>query len=325
MLLALAACQGKDATRAVAPTEQLVGSAAIYAQVQKAIAGRPGITAEQFNAKNRMGWVGRTHNRFLEQVRSELRSEHNPTACSVVRHVLSRGAFWSEDSVRVGAADRRQLADAALASSACASTGGERNIRSEGAKSQLPRLTPVRRKLKRILLAQPYLDAIASAIASASNSTDLATVAQGIVDAAAADASLSSDDVDIVSAGASIAASSVASAESYFSSSQADADSYQFDSCISAASALTQCVQPVNRRVPTFASRPIIQFASFAVRTSCLGTFSISEAGRVDFAGLSGGFTASGFNPGAAGVTAATASSLDMFWQLGRYAWCRLK
>jgi hypothetical protein len=313
-LAGIVACQGsdrsKDATTPVSPAD----GARLNAAVHQELARGQRVSAEEFVNKNPMGWVGRTHNRFLDEMFRELQRTPFSDPCRVVERVLLNGRFVGEDSVHLSHADRSRLVGKAMQATRCGA-----RLASNGATPErvfapsLARFTPLRKTT-----VDGYFAAISSAFDAAANASSLASSLSSITSAAAQE--LSGDDLDAVNAAASVAVSSMDYWDSNLNS-QLSAFQATYGACISVAQTLNECLQVRYDRPLSSERAQLVPVAYHGAARVC--SISGRDIARVDLG--TAGATLVSRSWQLIVLSSAGASAADGLFQFGLYLWCALR
>jgi hypothetical protein len=168
----------------------------------------------------------------------------------------------------------------------------------------------------------PYLDAIQSALGSATDGADLADLVAAIVDNA--ELSLTGMELDAVYFGASVA---VDSYDYWLTQGGLQAELAIFEqtygSCLQLADEPNTCLYDSSARLPSLHAPPTLRRVSTTGGTmpsACL----IDGVGVIeaDFTGAVGTFIATLGNGGAALLGGGASSGAKGLWEFGKFLWC---
>ncbi|MDA1081901.1 MAG: hypothetical protein O2973_09545 [Gemmatimonadetes bacterium] len=168
------------------------------------------MTAAEFHARNRMDWVGVTHNEAMDEIRAVVRRSKPKDMCNVIERIAVDATGRGGEKTQLSPAERRAIGKSAIDRVGCRGRGGRTRNASDNARirpSSSPVMNASRSSGDYELSADAWLfvDRITDAGESAGSAGDLATELAAITAEAQ---SLSPDDQSVIEAMASVSLSS---------------------------------------------------------------------------------------------------------------------
>jgi hypothetical protein len=169
------------------------------------------VTAVEFHGTNRMDWVGRLHNRVMDELRAEVRRSRPKDACRTLERLVVDGALSARADGQPAIADERRIRKLAFAAVGCGRRDGDAGRASMRDRRPQPPIAFAGNspgETEDLVLsgdAWALIDQVQAAGGSASSAGDLASELAAISAQAQA---LTADEAAVVDAMASVSLSS---------------------------------------------------------------------------------------------------------------------